>query len=261
MQSDRSLVLADEVERTLYEASSVWEGIETQQVDLSIGEAVLRMQPGFAVVMPLRFHPAMVEEQLDQVIKQVEQIVPQCVWVIGPSSRPADLEQRFLERGFAVEIEWTGLALDDLSIAIPVTPHLQIEPLSWHNADAYATAMAGSPDSPLRKMLLANAHRFLQMSTHNVQIDIARLDGQIVGYAVLRIESNGVAYLRNARTVPAFRRRGVYLSLVAHRLAVAQAAGCHAAVVQAQTSTSAPILIKRGFRPVCRLVGLVRKRP
>src|SRR5581483_1428695 len=171
-----------------------------------------------------------------------------------------DLEQRFLERGFAVEIEWEGLILDDLSIAIPVTSHLEIEPLSWCNADAYATAMAGSPASPHQKTLLANAHRFLQMSAHNVHIDVARLDGQIVGYAVLRIEPNGVAYLRNARTVPAFRRRGVYLSLVAHRLAMAQAAGCHAAVIQAQTKTSAPILIKRGFRPVCRLVGLARKR-
>src|SRR5581483_1919968 len=148
MKSDRPFVLIDEVERTLYETSPAWEGIETQQIDLNIGEAVLRMQPGFAVVMPLRFHPAMVEEQLDQAIKQVEQIVPWCVWVIGPSSRPADLEQRFLERGFAVEIEWEGLILDDLSIAIPVTSHLEIEPLSWCNADAYATAMAGSPASP-----------------------------------------------------------------------------------------------------------------
>lgn len=32
-------------------------------------------------------------------------------------------------------------------------------------------------------------------------------------------------------------------------------------VLQAQTVTSAPILIKRGFKPVCRFVGLARKRP
>jgi hypothetical protein len=260
MEVDRPFVLADEVERTLHESSAAWEGIEVQQVDLNIGEAVLRMQAGFAVVMPLRFHPETVEGDLEQAIKQIEQMVPWCLWVIGPSSCPDDLKQRLLARGFVVEIEWEGLVLNDLSLAIPTTSHLKIEPLAWNNADAYATAIAGSSDSPYRKALLANAHRFLQISAKEVQIDVARLDGNIVGYGVLRIEANGVAYLRNAMTVPAFRHQGVYLSLVAHRLAVARVAGCHAVVLQAQSKTSAPIPIKRGFRSVCRLVGLARKR-
>jgi N-acetylglutamate synthase-like GNAT family acetyltransferase len=99
------------------------------------------------------------------------------------------------------------------------------------------------------------------MSSQEVQIEVAHLDGEIAGFSVLRIEPNGVAYLRNAMTVPAFRNRGVYLSLVAHRLAVARTMGCTSAVLQAQAVTSAPILIKRGFKPVCRFVGLVRKRP
>ncbi len=99
------------------------------------------------------------------------------------------------------------------------------------------------------------------MSSQEVQIEVARLDREIAGFCVLRIEPNGVAYLRNAMTVPAFRNRGVYLSLVAHRLAVARTMGCTSAVLQAQTVTSAPILIKRGFKPVCRFVGLARKRP
>ena len=157
-------------------------------------------------------------------------------------------------------MEWEGLVLDDLSLSIPSTAGLVIEPLSRENAEAYATAMAGGTDSPYRAELLSQAHRFLQRSPQEVQIDVARLDGDIAGYSVLRLEPNGVAYLRNAMTVPAFRNRGVYLSLVAHRLAVARTMGYSAAVLQAQTATSAPILIKRGFKPVCRLVGLARKR-
>jgi hypothetical protein len=59
-------------------------------------------------------------------------------------------------------------------------------------------------------------------------------------------------------TVPAFRRRGVYLSLVAHRLTIARAAGCAAAVTHAQAQSSAPILMKRGFRPLSRVFGYSR---
>jgi len=211
--------------------------------------------------MPLRFNAATVEAYLEQAIQRVESIVPWCLWVLGPSSQPDDLQQRLVARGFSARMEWEGLVLDDLSLPFSTTPMLVIEPLSWDNANAYATAIAGDADSPHRAVLLAQVHRFLQMSPQKVQIDIARLDGNVAGYAVLRIEPNGVAYLRNAMTVPAFRNRGVYLSLVAHRLAEAQAAGCTAAVLQAQTTTSAPILIKRGFKPVCRLVGLARKQP
>ena len=82
-----------------------------------------------------------------------------------------------------------------------------------------------------------------------------RLGGEVAGYAVLRLEPTGIAYLKDAVTRPEFRRHGVYLALVAHRLTVARAAGGIAAVIQAQADTAAPILLKRGFRRVCRLVA------
>ena len=94
-------------------------------------------------------------------------------------------------------MEWEGLALDDLSLPLPITSGLVIEPLCWDNAEAYATAMAGGTDSPYRAKLLSQAHRFLQRSPQEVQIDVARLDGEIAGYSVLRLEPNGLAYLRN----------------------------------------------------------------
>jgi hypothetical protein len=252
-----SLIYAQEVERVLYEASSAWEGIEALEISLGVGEVILRIQPGFAAAMPLRFDTATVEEQLDRAIGQIEKLVPWCLWIIGPT---VDLRPRLIDRGFAVRIEWDGLVLDDLSIFIPTTSGLVVEPLSWENAQAYATAIAGSPDSPHRSALLANAYRLLHIPRQEVQIVVARLQSDIAGYAVLRIEPNKVAYLRNAMTVPAFRNRGVYLSLVAHRLAIARASGCTIAVLQAQTKTSSPILMKRGFTPVCRVVGLAQRR-
>ncbi|GHO80260.1 hypothetical protein KSD_80310 [Ktedonobacter sp. SOSP1-85] len=75
-----SLIYAQEVERALYEASSAWEGIDAQEIPLGVGEVTLRIQPGFAAAMPLRFDPATVEEQLDRAIGQVERLAP---WFVG----------------------------------------------------------------------------------------------------------------------------------------------------------------------------------
>ncbi len=109
MTSNQPFALVYEVERTLYESSSTWEGIDAQEIPLSKGEVVLRIQPGFAAAMPLRFHPAAVETSLAHAIEQVEAIVPWCLWVIGPSSQPSDLQQRFVALGFTVRMEWEGL--------------------------------------------------------------------------------------------------------------------------------------------------------
>ncbi len=113
--------------------------------------------------MPLRFHRA-VETSLAHAIEQVESIVPWCLWVIGRSSQPTDLQQRFIALGFTVRMEWEGLTLDDLSLSLPTTAGLVIEPICWDNAEAYATVMAGGTESPYRAELLSQAHRFLQMS-------------------------------------------------------------------------------------------------
>ena len=158
MTRNQLFALAYEVERTLYESSSSWEGIDAQEIPLSEGEVVLRIQPGFAAAMPLRFHPATVETSLAHAIEQVEALVPWCLWVIGPSSQPSDLQQKFIALGFTVRMEWEGLILDDLSL--PTTAGLVIEPLCWDNSEAYATAMAGGTESPYRADLLSQAHRF-----------------------------------------------------------------------------------------------------
>ncbi len=258
MQPDLSLLLAQEVERTLYDFSSIWEGIDAHEIDL--GDAILKSQPGFAAAMRLRFDALDIDARLDSVIEQFESRTPHCLWIIGSSSLPADLEKRFVERGFAIAMEWKGLALDDISVEIPCNPDVRIEPLSWENAEEYAAQMADNNNPEHRSTLLASAYRFLRTPQHEAQILIASLEGKVAGYAVLRIESNGIAYLRNAKTEPALRRRGVYLSLLAHRLNIARMAGCTVAVVQALTTSSAPILINHGFTPVCRIIGMARKK-
>lgn len=256
--------LAREAERALLDYSWAWEGEREEVTDL--GGALLRTiavpWSGLdGMVVRIDMDPADADERLDAVIARAEEGGRRLWWIAGPSARPADLVDRLVARGLVAEVEWAGLALRDLSVEIPANPDLVVEPLAPGNAEEYATFCADlEPDHDPRTYTerLASAHRYLDAATSEAQIYLGRLDGQVAACVVSRIEPTGVVYLRNAETRPEFQRRGIYRSLVAYRLAVARAAGCTAAVVQAQTRSSAPILLKRGFERVCTLYGLTR---
>jgi GNAT superfamily N-acetyltransferase len=105
--------------------------------------------------------------------------------------------------------------------------------------------------------IAAFTHRYLAQQPRETLTLLGLLDGQVVTYTATRFEPNGTAYLRQGMTHPDFRGRGVYTTLLAHRLARAREAGSVRMVVQAIHSSSSPILQKYGFRRVCGLSAYV----
>jgi GNAT superfamily N-acetyltransferase len=76
---------------------------------------------------------------------------------------------------------------------------------------------------------------------------LARIDGTIVGGAVLRLDE-GIAQFGGAATLPAFRRRGVQTALLQTRLADAAREGCDIAVVVTQPASKSQQNVEReGF--------------
>jgi Acetyltransferase (GNAT) family len=249
-QNQRLNRFVQEIEHGLYGRTYTWEGKPEQVVDL--GEVVVHAQPKFALILCLRFTSPQIDARLDHIIHQIEgHFVQRQLWVIGPHTQPADLEARLIARGFTRKSELKGLVLDDLSIWSANNPDVAVEPLSWENADDYATMCSPLNNQAMCAEQRLYAHRYLQSSPREIHIFIARLEGRLAGYALLRLEPNGTANLCDAFTLPEVRGRGVYLSLVAHRLAVACKHGSTLAVTRANTRTSAPILMKRGFVPIC----------
>jgi len=256
--------LAREAERTIMDYSWSWEG-EREHVE-DLGGALLRYLdvPWFSVdgtITHVNLDPARADEQLDAMIARAEEGGRNLWWTVGPSARPADVADRLVARGFERSIEWAGLALRDLSTPIPTNPDLVVEALSPSNCDEYAAfCVAAEPGQgpDVHDERLAAAHRFLEAGRGDTGIYLGRLDGTVAACVVSHLEPSSVVYLRNAVTLPEFRNRGIYLSLVAHRIAIARATGCTAAVVQAQSHTSAPILMKRGFERMCTIWGLTR---
>ena len=90
---------------------------------------------------------------------------------------------------------------------------------------------------------------------------LARIDGEAVGEAALRLDSDsGLAQFAGAATLPRFRGRGVQKALVQRRLADARAAGCDLAVVTTAPGTrSQDNVMRRGFVLLYTRAILVRR--
>jgi predicted GNAT family acetyltransferase len=85
------------------------------------------------------------------------------------------------------------------------------------------------------------------MSVSGIEGFVARIDGEIAGAAVFRIDSD-VAQFSGAGTLPRFRRRGVQTALLRARLRRAREAGCAVAVVCTQPASKSQQNVQReGF--------------
>lgn len=256
-------LLKAEPERTMYEYKMAWEG--EREEDFLLADALIRYLPvrwaGVnGMVMRQRYDVAAVDRRLDELIEQETSQGRRYLWIVGPSSAPTNLGARLLSRGYGTAVEWDGLVLTDLSQQVHGGLDVVVEPLSVANAEGFARVRSELANDPaIFEERLASAHRYLAADDHHgVHIQLARLSQDIVGYVVLRTEPNGVAYFRDAYTMKHARRHGVYLALVARRLALAREAGCTIGVVQANRNTSSPILQKRGWRRVSWVTGYAR---
>jgi N-acetylglutamate synthase-like GNAT family acetyltransferase len=248
--------LSAEVERTLRDYSEAWEGHPEEVRAAGAGVARWNGQSGFAIA---RFAGPNVDEQLAESIELLEGSGRRYAWVVGPHAEPADLEERLMSRGFTLAFAWDGLVLDELDIPIDINPEVVIEEPRAEDADEVGELWEVASDGHFPRHFAAESlRRYVSAQPKEAQIFLGRLDGKIVSYTTTRFEPNGTAYLRQGGTHPAYRQRGLYLTLLARRLESARDAGCVRAVVQAITTTSSPILQKRGFRRVCGLSAYMR---
>jgi len=225
--------LARAVESTVIDYRWQYEGERAESIDT--GDALIQALQvpagthGFAG--RFRLQPAHAAKRLDALIAQAEQGGRRFLWITSPSSEPADVSDLLVSRGIPRMIVWDGLVLRDLTRPFEHGHGVTAEPLSRQNADDYARMVArDSGDESTHTERLAAALRLVESGQSEAQVFLGRIDGQAAGCAVLRIEPGGIAYLRNAFTVREFRQRGVYLALVAARLAAAPQAGLRAGV-------------------------------
>ncbi|QRO01967.1 hypothetical protein JRI60_24595 [Archangium violaceum] len=177
-------------------------------------------------------------------------------WLVGPGSTPADLRPRLTALGFVKLADLAGLALTDLQVPIPVAPDIHIRVATEDDLDVASRLLAQAypaPDDVCRQFALL----FLRhMGRLHARVYLAYLDGvkEPVAYAAkVHLPDQPIVQLFSSATLPVWRHRRIYTSLVARRLADAYRDGARAAVVQADRTSSAPICEKLGFTELSSL--------
>jgi len=253
--------LAREPERTLDEYCFAWEGERetVRHLDGAVAhELPIPWEGSNGFIVKMRLDEGRADDQLDRLVAELETDDRHFIWIVGPSSTPADLGRRLQERGFVLGVEWNGMVLEEIPDAMPNNPRVTVEPLSEENAEEYATVLEEGAAPEIIAERASAARRFVANPRPDMGIFLGRLDGRAAGAVVHHVEPNGVAYLRNAYTRQDARGHGVYSALVTHRLQLAKQAGCTKAAVQANRETSSPILAKRGFKTVSQIYGYVK---
>jgi GNAT superfamily N-acetyltransferase len=178
-------------------------------------------------------------------------------WRVGPSSTPPDLGQRLLAAGLQRLEDIHGLCRLDLSIDLPTDPSLTIRQAGVEELDLLVDLLEEAFSyhavwAPILGKAYLERHAY---SEGRIAVYLAFEQGIVEPIAfgsLYFLPDQPVAMLSGAGTRPAYRRRGIYSQLIAHRLRQARASGAAASVIQA-AHESAEACRKLGFTQFCAL--------
>jgi hypothetical protein len=177
-------------------------------------------------------------------------------WVIAPRTRPTDLGERLRRLGFHKEIDYAGMALEDLSTEWAVNPAITVREATLDDLELANRVKARSFGLPDDFARFTNEVLLGEGSGFGARFYLAYLAGdpEPIGFAQsLMPPGVPIVLLAGAATLAEHRGKGTFRSLVARRIADARAAGATIAAIQAMRATSAPICARLGFREVCSL--------
>lgn len=188
---------------------------------------------------------------VDDVLRVVRELGRDGVTFAGLSdaTEPADLEEHLRRRGARL-VEELGVLARDLAGGVPrldVPPGIAVRPVhdvaALRDSESVGATVFGGRlrdddelAADLPRIAAEDPPRWVAYR-NGVAVGAA---GQTVAGDVLRLWGAGV--------LPAARGTGVYRALLDHRLRVGVERGCAMALVRGRVETSAPILVRAGFR-------------
>jgi hypothetical protein len=198
-----------------------------------------------------RWRPEEVEERATEMLALFRERGTPFTWAIGPNTDAPGLAALLASRGLRKEID----ALI-LTAKIPIRGRLPAHDLRLVEevdertvTDAVRVDRHATGDR-LREQV-EHRMRYLRCPSRRGSGVVAYRRDLAVGYGAWRYGTDGdTVYLHAAHTFQPHRRTGVYTAILGWRLDRAVKDGKSTAVVVAERSTSAPILMRKGFREV-----------
>jgi GNAT superfamily N-acetyltransferase len=244
----RDDVLARYCEAMLYDYEPEWR--PTAIVEIDRPDVLAWKRPGWppwaSRVAYAKWDERSAEHGIDEVLAFFGDVPFN--WHVGPSSSPADLEKRLERRGLAVAARPRMMTIAlPLPSSWPSNAGLLVEEVADERTARTSLVLARHHSDDLARSL-AERLEYLRLPSRRGGYLIASIGGIPVANAGYRYSADGrCVYLTGAETVEAYRGRGVYKALIAHRAAAATRRGCTLASILANSETSAPILTRRGF--------------
>jgi GNAT superfamily N-acetyltransferase len=170
-------------------------------------------------------------------------------WKLYSYDQPTNLSERLVTAGFVREADETVLvaALDELDLVACPPPGVEFVPVvDGPGVDALVAVhdeVFGGTHDAIGRVLLAG----LEAQPTNVAAVLAVANGVTVSAGRVEFpQDRDLASIWGGGTLPAWRGRGVFRSLVAHRAALAAARGYRYLQVDASPD-SCPVLKRLGF--------------
>ncbi len=181
-------------------------------------------------------------------------------WFVGPEDRPVDLAQRLERHGLVLAGDQALMArvgLEHLA-DIPTNPEVTVERLGPASSPAaledslQVTARCFNwTAEQINEYRPGMLDRMSNPAFANEEFGfLARVDGVAVANARLLLNC-GVAYLGGAATLPEYRSRRIYSTMLRQRLETAREQGYHIAAIHAEPM-SRRVVTKYGFREYAR---------
>lgn len=245
---------ADTAERVAMDEEPECEGfdvVDRGDVRYKIGADPLPWSNGVAYA---RWRPDEVERRAKEIIDIFRARGLAFTWQVGPNTDAIGLSSVLASNGLHKEID----ALI-VTATIPIRGRQEVNDLRLvEERDERTVTDAIRIDRDRRdrnadeeRMRVDARMRYVGCPTRRGGGVVAYRGDQAVGYGRWRYSGEGTSvYLSGAHTLRPHRRSGVYSAILAYRLDRAVRNGKTTAVVVAERATSAPILMRKGFREV-----------
>src|SRR5579862_1059020 len=195
----------------------------------------------YTAVARTRFDPGRTTEELDHQIARMQhyfrahQVGMQ--WIIGPSTRPANLGERLEQHGFTCQGSVPGMAipLERLPAVVAAPPQLEITRVAneWFLKEWAAVAGEAFGEPARIQQARFAVHGALGFAEDApVQRYLARLDGQPVAMSAMLLAA-GVAGIYDVATIPSARRQGIGAAITRVPLLAGRAMGYAVGVLEA----------------------------
>ena len=242
---------ADAAERVAMDDEPECEGaerIDRGDVRYRLGPDPLPWSNGVAYA---RWRPEEVAERANEIIDVFRARNVGFIWQIGPNTDAVGLSGILATCGLRKEID--ALLL---TASIPIRGRLSEHDLRLveeHDERTARDAIRIDRDKTMDEVRarVEARMRYLSCPSRRGGGVVAYRGDQAVGYGRWRYGTDGdTVFLNTAATLRPHRRTGVYSAILGYRLDRAVRAAKTTAVVVAERATSAPILMRKGFREV-----------